>query len=195
MDPQIAGTWGSPAWVEHEYGEPLAALREDGDKLGLRTHAWRWDEDHGTWVADRGDPGWVTHCTNMSFDTFEASFGQPCRVYRGGDRHLSSGLLALLEEWGVQVDLTVERAGVGYELVEPLVDTDGVQLGAALRGVAQQVATVRALADLHDHARSHVLQDRLHDWPESIQRCSLLPARCEAILFLQRRRCQYVGHL
>jgi hypothetical protein len=108
MDPQIADTWGSAAWVNQEYGEALAALAQEGDELGLHTHTWRWDGSAGEWVADREDPEWIEHCTTMALDAFEASFGRPCRAHRGGDRQLSAEMLSLLVARGVEVDLTVE---------------------------------------------------------------------------------------
>jgi hypothetical protein len=108
MDPQIADTWGSAAWVNDEYGEALRALQEQGDELGLHMHTWRWEDTAGAWVADREDPEWIEHCMTMALDAFEASFGRRCRAHRGGDRQLSPEMLSVLVARGVEVDLTVE---------------------------------------------------------------------------------------
>jgi hypothetical protein len=108
MDPQIAETWGSLAWVGDTYGAALAGLVEEGDELGLHTHTWRWSADGGEWVAEYDDPAWEEHCVTMSLDSFEATFGRPCPVHRGGDHFLSPAMLARLQAAGVVVDLTLE---------------------------------------------------------------------------------------
>lgn len=108
MDPQVADTWGSAAWVAERYGADLRTLEGDGDELGLHTHTWRWDGAAGSWVAEREDLEWVEHCTTVALDAFEASFGRRCRAHRGGDRQLSREMLAAVVDRGVEVDLTVE---------------------------------------------------------------------------------------
>ncbi len=84
MDPQVAETWGSPAWVAEKYGGPLAELTGAGDELGLHTHVWRWETKTREWVADFEDPAWGEHCVEMGLDAFETSFGRGCAAHRGG---------------------------------------------------------------------------------------------------------------
>jgi hypothetical protein len=108
MDPQVAETWGSPAWVADAHGEDLAELAAHGDELALHTHTWRWDEEIGCWVADFDDPAWAEHCLSMSLDAFESAFGRPCLAHRGGDHFLSGPMLAQLARAGVKTDLTIE---------------------------------------------------------------------------------------
>jgi hypothetical protein len=108
MDPQVAETWGSPAWVVEAYGDALAEFVACGDELALHTHTWRWDDDIGTWIADYQDQVWADHCLSMGLDAFESAFGRPCLAHRGGDHFLCGSMLSRLELAGVKVDLTIE---------------------------------------------------------------------------------------
>lgn len=108
MDPQVAETWGSPAWVAETYGDALAELAACGDELGLHTHTWRWDEEIGTWIADYSDEAWAERCLEISLEAFESSFGRPCLAHRSGDHFLCASMLARLQRAGVKVDLTIE---------------------------------------------------------------------------------------
>src|SRR6266851_7664512 len=78
MDPQIAETWGSPAWVVEAYGDALDELTRAGDEIGLHTHPWRWDAEATEWVADFEDPAWAERCLTMGLDAFATSFGRTC---------------------------------------------------------------------------------------------------------------------
>jgi hypothetical protein len=108
MDPQVAETWGSPAWAAETYGDVFAELAGSGDELGLHTHNWRWDLEAREWVADYDDPAWGEHCLRTGLDAFETCFGRACAVHRGGDHFLSGAMLSCLAARGVTVDLTVE---------------------------------------------------------------------------------------
>lgn len=114
MDPQIADTWGSPAWVAETYGDELAELVGHGDQLGLHTHLWRKDGDD--WTADFHDEAWAEHCLSVGLDAFEAAFGRPCEAHRSGDHFLSPAMLARLEASDVKVDLTIEPGSPPTEL-------------------------------------------------------------------------------
>jgi hypothetical protein len=108
MDPQIAETWGSPAWVAEAYADALAELVACGDELALHTHTWRWDEQIGTWIADYRDQEWAEHCLSMGLEAFESAFDRPCLSHRGGDHFLCPSMLSRLETAGAKVDLTIE---------------------------------------------------------------------------------------
>lgn len=108
MDPQVAETWGSPAWVAEAHGDALSELAVYGDELGLHTHTWRWDDGIDAWVADYEDEVWAGHCLAMGLHAFESAFGRPCRAHRGGDHFLSGSMLSGLEAAGVKADLTIE---------------------------------------------------------------------------------------
>jgi hypothetical protein len=111
MDPQVAETWGSLAWIAEKYAHELAELTGAGDELGLHTHVWRWETNTGAGIADFEDPAWGEHCLEMGLDAFERSFGRGCAAHRGGTRFLSGAMLSTLETRGVSVDLTVEPGG------------------------------------------------------------------------------------
>jgi hypothetical protein len=112
MDPQVAETWGSPAWVAEAYRGVFAELERSGDELGLHTHLWRWSHETDEWVTDH-DPVWGSRCVTMALDAFRRAFGRSCPVHRGGDRCLSAEMLACLDEGGVKVDLSVEPGIAG----------------------------------------------------------------------------------
>ena len=108
MDPQVAKTYGSPTWVSERYAGELADLTRSGDEVGLHTHLWRWDSQAAEWIADYQDPAWAEHCVTMSLDAFETAFGRQCSVHRGGDHFLSGPILSVLDDRGLEIDLTVE---------------------------------------------------------------------------------------
>jgi hypothetical protein len=108
MDPQVAGSHGSPGWVVDRYGDCLEALRSAGDGIGLHPHAWRWAPARQRWVADHADADWVDECVRTSFETFEATLGETCRMVRFGDRFVSPRVVSLLARLGTRYDLTVE---------------------------------------------------------------------------------------
>lgn len=108
MDPQIATSYGHAGWVAERYERELALLRAAGDGFGLHPHCWRWSQAQWRWVADHGDPDWVDHCVRMSFETYDAVFGEPCRLIRFGDRFVSGRAVRLAAELGARFDLTVE---------------------------------------------------------------------------------------
>lgn len=108
MDPQVARVHGSPTWVAETYGRELAELRAAGDAIGGHTHAWRWQDPPGRWLADWADAAWVDHCLETCLTAHATSFGEPSRAHRFGDRYLSARVLPALRAGGVRVDLTVE---------------------------------------------------------------------------------------
>src|SRR5215213_11617665 len=61
MDPQVAHTYGSAAWVGERYSQAIAEIKSTGDDTGLHVHPWRWDETSDRWVLDF-DQNWVDHC-------------------------------------------------------------------------------------------------------------------------------------
>lgn len=108
MDPQITQTYGTPAWVVTRYGARLGALEAAGDELGLHQHLWRWDEAGQHWLTDFANNEWAEQCTREGLRAYQESLGQPCRSIRFGDRWLNNSIFDLLEEAGVQYDLSAE---------------------------------------------------------------------------------------
>jgi len=107
MDPQIGDIWGTPDWVARAYGQELARLEAAGDEFGLHTHLWRSDGGPADWIEDL-DPAWTRHCVATAVDAFEAAFGRPCAVHRGGRHTLTGAMFECLSERRVSVDLTPE---------------------------------------------------------------------------------------
>jgi hypothetical protein len=108
MDPQIADTYGSPAWVAEQYPRQLAELAAAGDEVGLHVHAYRWSEDQGEWIVDHGNQGWIDHCIDTSVDAFRTAFGAPARLFRFGDHWMNEQTAARLEAAGIRYELTME---------------------------------------------------------------------------------------
>lgn len=108
MDPQIEALTGGPDALAASILPGLRRLQSRGDALGLHTHAGRWDAARRRWVVDHGDPAWVAHCARTAFASYAATFGEPCRRHRYGDRFTSRAALDLAAGLGARVDLTVE---------------------------------------------------------------------------------------
>jgi peptidoglycan/xylan/chitin deacetylase (PgdA/CDA1 family) len=113
MDLQVEIVYGGADWPLRTYARQLAEAERSGDETGLHTHAWRWDEGHGEWVADHGTQSVVEQCVRHSFTAFERALGRPCRVFRFGDGWINEPTLLLLEELGVHIDLTIEPGRLG----------------------------------------------------------------------------------
>jgi hypothetical protein len=90
-----------------------------GDRVGLHTHAGRWDDRSGRWVVDHGDAAWVARCIRTSAAAFEEAFGAPCREHRFGDRWSSEAAFVELARLGVRVDLTIEPGQRSVRRLDP----------------------------------------------------------------------------
>ena len=108
MDPQIAEAFGTPAWIPETWRGRLEEYRNNGDEIGLHTHAWRFCPCCQRWLEDFSDQQWVEQCVRVSFDAYADAFGTSCHAFRFGSRWLSSAAPALLEQLGVRYELTVE---------------------------------------------------------------------------------------
>jgi hypothetical protein len=108
MDPQIVHVYGSADWVIQRYRKILDQLELDGDDFGLHAHPWRWDDSSDNWVADFGDQRWVNHCVELSFRTFQESFGRGCHSFSFGDHWMNETTLDLLEGLGVRFDVSTQ---------------------------------------------------------------------------------------
>ena len=112
MDPQIELGYGAADWAIRRYAAEIAETRRHGDAIGLHTHAWRWSEEIGRWVADHGNAAWIETCIRRSVAAYRAGFGRDCAIFRFGDGWFDAALIPLLEELGIAIDLTVEP-GIG----------------------------------------------------------------------------------
>jgi peptidoglycan/xylan/chitin deacetylase (PgdA/CDA1 family) len=113
VDLQIEGVYGSAEWPLRTYAGQIADCEAHQDEHGLHTHAWRWDEASSEWVADHGTQPVVEACVRQSFAAYDRVFGRGCRIFRFGDGWINEPTLALLEELGVRIDLTVEPGHAG----------------------------------------------------------------------------------
>ncbi|MEP9390384.1 hypothetical protein [Mesorhizobium sp. KR9-304] len=117
-DPQVEISNGSADWALKHFEAEWRIAQLEGDEIGLHMHPWRWDEVTRGWCQDHGDEGWVLQCARSSIDAYRGAFGKTPAAYRGGDRFLSNAMVRLLEEEGVQLDLTLERMPGAARLVE-----------------------------------------------------------------------------
>ncbi len=119
MDPQIAETYGSSLWGTRQYAEFLQDCTEQGDMVGLHTHAYRWDKNLDSWVIDHGNQRWVEHCVRTAFQSFEAAFGYCCESFRFGDHWLNDQTVRLVENFGARFDLTLEPGQMSQPTAHP----------------------------------------------------------------------------
>ena len=117
-DPQVEIANGSAEWALRHFEADWEDAKRQGDEVGLHMHPWRWDAQAGAWCQDHGDEAWVLQCVRSSISAYRKVFGKPPAAYRGGDRYLSNAVVRLLEEEGVQIDLTLECMPGTARLVE-----------------------------------------------------------------------------
>jgi hypothetical protein len=108
VDPQVRHSYGDPAWALRRYSSLIETLVAADDEIGLHTHAWRWDEAGGHWVADTSDQDWVDRCVRVGFDAFARVLGRRCRSFRFGDHWMNEATSRLVERLGGWFDLTPE---------------------------------------------------------------------------------------
>lgn len=107
-DPQIAETYGDPAWGLRRYREIFEDTESRGDAHGVHAHTWRRLASTDGWIQDSADAAWVERCIDMSLATFREEAGYRCVITRLGDRALDSVVYRRLAHHGVRVDLSVE---------------------------------------------------------------------------------------
>jgi hypothetical protein len=125
MDPQIAALAGSPGALVAAIRDRIDEWSARGDRLGLHTHAGRWNARVARWVVDHGNERWIRHCLHSSFAAFAAGFGTPCVEHRFGDRWSSDAAFGELAALGVEVDLTIEPGQRSVRRLDPTSDATG----------------------------------------------------------------------
>jgi hypothetical protein len=108
MDPQVADSYGSPAWAVERFPAFVDEMHRHRDETGIHPHAYRWVRDEQRWIEDLGNQDWVDHCVEMSLDAYAAAFGRRCETFRFGNFWLNTATVNLLERRQVRYDLTVE---------------------------------------------------------------------------------------
>jgi hypothetical protein len=110
LDSQIAETYGNPAWPLLQYGALVEDAQRQGDDLGAHVHPFRWRDEHNAWVADYGDQRWVESCVHLGCAAYRQVFGADCRSFSMGNHWLNEPTLRVLEDLGVQYDMSVLSA-------------------------------------------------------------------------------------
>jgi len=121
-DPQIAEVYGRPDHVLAKYPDRIAYLETKKDYFGVHAHHMRWSEQRGLWIHDFADAEWLEHCTRFSLEAYAKWAGAPARRFRSGAGFLTNEIVALVDQCGVQVDLTIEPVA-GWGLSETSVDS------------------------------------------------------------------------
>lgn len=119
MDPQIVHVYGSADWVVKRYSKVIEQLELTGDDIGLHAHPWRWDELSNNWIADFGSQEWINHCVELSFQTFQDTFGRQCQTFSFGDHWMNETTSNLLETLGARFDVTPQPGLNRVHLEDP----------------------------------------------------------------------------
>lgn len=119
MDPQIVHVYGSADWVAKRYAQEIEQLELAGDDIGLHAHPWRWDEVSNNWIADFGSQEWINHCVELSFQTFQDTFGRQCQTFSFGDHWMNEDTSNLLETLGTRFDFTPQPGLRRVHLEDP----------------------------------------------------------------------------
>lgn len=131
-DPQVEVANGDAAWALKKFADEWQIVSDAGDEIGLHMHPWRWDKTNDCWSQDHADEAWLIHCLRSSIAAYRDFFGSTPASYRGGDRFLSNLVVKMLEEEGVEVDLTLERMPGVVRLVESERGTGSIPDGTSL---------------------------------------------------------------
>ena len=108
MDPQIAEVYGRSDHVFAQCPDRVARLRAKGDYFGVHAHPLRWCSRRGQWIHDVDDAAWLADCTRFALDAFAQWDGCPARRFRAGAGFLANEIVEVLEQRGVEVDLSLE---------------------------------------------------------------------------------------
>jgi len=125
MDPQTEAQAERADGLVSAARSTFAAIEASDDRIGLHTHAGRWDAARRRWVADHADADWIDQCLAASFGAYAAAFGLPCREHRFGDRFSSESMYRQLDRLGAIVDLTPEPGLRGMRRSDPTADATG----------------------------------------------------------------------
>lgn len=128
-DQQIADVSSRASHVLEAFPDHLARLANEGDYFGVHVHPIRWSEAQGLWVHDIADREWLRHTIHLALEAFEDWAGTPALRFRMGAGFLSNDVVAILDEMGVAVDLTLEPVagwGLGASVVPSGIDASPI---------------------------------------------------------------------
>lgn len=137
-DQQIADVSRRASHVLEEFPDHLARLANDGDYFGVHVHPIRWSEAQGLWVHDIADREWLRHTICLALEAFADWAGTPALRFRMGAGFLNNDVVAILDEMGVAVDLTLEPvAGWGLGASDVLSGIDASPIVGAYEDCRQ----------------------------------------------------------
>ena len=118
MDPQIAMSYGDAAVFVEQHPNFVERVRRAGDGLGVHPHAWRWDRNAETWIADLASTDFARECLDTAVGAFRTALGQVPELLRFGDAFLTDEIVDAAERAGIRYDLTLEPGRPARELPE-----------------------------------------------------------------------------
>jgi hypothetical protein len=108
MDPQIEMAYGASSYLPERFARFFAAIDAIGDSSGVHPHAWRWDAQHTTWVADHEDACWISTCLGTAYESYREAFGRTPLFHRFGSAFMSTEIMNEVRATGSGFDLTLE---------------------------------------------------------------------------------------
>jgi len=108
FDPEIGRSYGQADFVFDRYRPLFDELQEAGDVFGTHIHYYRWDPRQGAMYSEHTDVDWITHCVDMSAETFEQCFGEPLQRASQGGFFLHDAVVRRSAALGIEVDVTPE---------------------------------------------------------------------------------------
>jgi len=108
FDPEIGRSYGQVDFVFDRYRALFDELLEARDVFGTHVHYYRWDLRREATYSDHADLEWVTHCVDVSANTFKRCFGEPVRRASQGGFFLHDAVVKHSVALGIEVDVTVE---------------------------------------------------------------------------------------
>lgn len=118
-DAQVERGHGDAAWALTHYRCHIERTMALGDEHGIHPHPWRWNDGANTWISDAADEDWMEHCIRGSIESFTRTVGEPVRVARMGDGHMSPRIMQTLAKSGVLCDMTLEPSAPATPSLAP----------------------------------------------------------------------------
>src|SRR5262249_52711157 len=127
FDPEIGRSYGQVDFVFDRYRALFDELLEARDVFGTHVHYYRWDLRREATYSDHADLEWVTHCIDVSANTFKRCFAERVRGASPGGFILNDAVVTPSVALGIGVDVTVdpglapraETASLGAPATQP----------------------------------------------------------------------------
>ena len=105
MDVQMEAVYGSAGWLAKKYPAWVEERIGDGDDVGLHVHPYRLAGDQ--WIGDFGDQAFVERNLRIGHSAFCSALGRKPATFSMGNNWLNQPTVGVLEELGVQYDLSL----------------------------------------------------------------------------------------